>query len=107
MIFVLGHRRVRWYASAASRSFSKTVRLSCSDSAFLTNCWAIVEAPSLEPPVASASTARAIPRRSTPGSVQNRRSSTDTIARLMYGEICWKLSIASWLGGANCPIRCQ
>ena len=95
MIFCLGHLRVRWYASAASRSFSKIVRLSCSDSAFLTNCSAIVDAPSREPPVTSAKTARAIPRRSTPGSVQKRRSSTDTIARRIQGEICWNLSITS------------
>src|SRR5947209_3505371 len=41
----LGHLRVRWYAIAASRSFSKTVRCAWACSAFLTNCWAIVEPP--------------------------------------------------------------
>ena len=39
------HLRVIWKASAASRSFWKTVRSSCAASAFLTNCWVIVEPP--------------------------------------------------------------
>ena len=47
--------------------------------------------------------ARAIPRMSTPGSVQKRWSSTATIARRIHGEICWKPSMTSWFGGANMP----
>ncbi len=106
-IFDLAHSWVRWKASAASRSFSKIVRLSSSDSAFLTNCSAIVEAPSRGPPVTSETSARAMPLMSTPGSVQNRLSSTATIARRIHGPSCLKVSMMSRLGGAKIPIGLQ
>ena len=76
----------------------------CSASAFLTNCWAIVEAPWRERPVTSAMNARAMPRMSTPGLVQNRLSSIDTIASCIVGEISPIELITTLFGGANSPI---
>jgi len=103
-IFWRVHRCVSWKASAASRSFSKIVRLSSSDSAFLTNCSAIVEAPCRSLPATSASTARRMPLRSTPGSCQKRLSSTATIAFSIVLPISAEVSITTLLGGAKMPI---
>ena len=69
-IFCLDHFLVKWYASAASRIFSKIVRLPWARSAFLTNCWVIVEAPWVGPdPNTSDTTARATPWMSKPSFV--------------------------------------
>ena len=66
-IFFLDHLRVRWYASAASRTFSNTVRRFCASVAFLTNCCVIVEPPCTAlPVVTSCHSARPMPRMSTP-----------------------------------------
>ncbi len=77
----------------------------------MTNCWAIVDAPWREPPPTSATNARAIPRMSTPGSVQKRLSSTDTIASCMAGEISFRPpvieSMTTLFGGAKIPIGRQ
>ena len=48
-----------------------------------------------------------MPRRSTPGSLQKRLSSTATIARRIAQRDLVELSITSWLGGANIPIGRQ
>ncbi len=73
---------------AASRSFSKTVRFFCWPSAFLTNCWVIVEPPWVPPPPKTSLTnARPMPRRSMPELVKKRRSSMAMIAWRIAGEI--------------------
>ncbi len=86
-ILGLDHLRVRWYASAASRSFWKTVRWSWARSAFLTNCCVMVE-----PPwtafcwMTSWTKARPMPRMSTPELRKKRRSSMAMIASRTLGE---------------------
>ena len=103
-IFEGFQRCVSWKASAASRSFSRTVRFSSSESAPLTNCSVIVEAPWVAPPVTSATSARASERMSIPGSDQKRLSSTATIACCIGLEIWLKVSITSGSGAAKIPI---
>ena len=83
------------------------MRLFCSASAFLTNCSAIVDAPWVAPPVTSAMNARAIPRMSTPGLVQKRLSSIETIASCIAGEMSLYWSITTLFGGAKIPIGRQ
>ena len=51
----MDHLRVRWYASAASRSFWKTVRWFSAASEIFTNCCGIVEAPWTAPPEVTSS----------------------------------------------------
>ena len=77
-------RCVSWNASAASRTFSRIVRSPSWASAFLTNCSAIVEAPWVAPPVASATIARPTPFKSMPESCQKRLSSIETTACRLY-----------------------
>ena len=86
-IFSLVHRCVEVVGQRGLAQLLEIVRLFCSARAFLTNCWAIVEAPWVAPPVMSATNARAMPRMSTPGSVQNRLSSTLTMASCIIVEI--------------------
>ncbi len=104
-IFVRGPSRVSWYASAASRSFSKIVRLFSSLSTFLTNCSAIVDAPWVAPPVTSdserARDARGCrrPGRSRSACPRPRRSRGPSPGRSAATCRC-----TSWFGGAKIPI---
>ena len=58
----------------------------------------------MAPPVTSAENARAIPRRSTPGSLQKRLSSIATIASRIAGRDLLLVVDDDVLGGANSPM---